>query len=133
PMVEQNGRWYAYGLHSSFSAETREQLQTRIDEMLQMVKSHLLETNVVFFTFGTALVYELAATDRIVANCHKLPQKNFNRRLLLSEEIVSDFAQAFSLLKQFNLWRLAKLLTSKEVIVLLNKSKLIRFSKASIP
>ena len=38
-------------------------------------------------TLGTAFVYEHAENGRIVNNCHKIPQSNFNRRLLSIDEI----------------------------------------------
>ena len=42
-------------------------------------------------TFGTAYVYEQKETGKIVANCHKLPEKNFIRRRLEIDEIVEDY------------------------------------------
>ncbi len=42
-------------------------------------------------TFGTAYVYEQKETGKVVANCHKLPENNFNRRLLLADEIVDEY------------------------------------------
>ena len=42
-------------------------------------------------TFGTAYVYEQKETGRVVSNCHKLPESNFNRRLLSVDEIVNEY------------------------------------------
>lgn len=42
-------------------------------------------------TFGTAYVYEQKETGKVVANCHKLPEKNFIRRRLEIDEIVEDY------------------------------------------
>ena len=37
-------------------------------------------------TFGTAYVYEQKKTGKVVANCHKLPEKDFVRRRLETDE-----------------------------------------------
>jgi hypothetical protein len=39
-------------------------------------------------TLGTAYVYEYKASGEIVANCHKIPAKEFEKRLLRKEMIV---------------------------------------------
>lgn len=42
-------------------------------------------------TLGTAYVYRLKTTGEVVANCHKLPEKMFDRSMLSVEEIVSEW------------------------------------------
>ena len=41
------------------------------------------------FTFGTAYVFEEVATGRIVGNCHRIAAREFRRRRLTEDEIVS--------------------------------------------
>ena len=100
--TENNGRWNAFELHSRFSASTREELEELIDVTLEEVRLHLQKTKVLVFTFGTAYVFEHTDTGRLVANCHKLPQQQFTRRLLQTEEIISSFAETHALLRQLN-------------------------------
>ena len=42
-------------------------------------------------TLGTAFVYRLKSDGRIVSNCHKLPEKMFDRQRLSTQEIVEDW------------------------------------------
>lgn len=42
-------------------------------------------------TLGTAYVYRLKSTGKVVANCHKLPEKMFDRSMLSVAEIVSEW------------------------------------------
>ena len=58
--------------------------------------------NFCFLTLGTAWVYIYNSTDRIVANCHKLPQQHFSKRLLSMEEIGESLTRIAQLLKQIN-------------------------------
>ena len=62
----------------------------------------LHRANFCFLTLGTAWVYIYNSTDRIVANCHKLPQQHFSKRLLSIEEIGESLTRIAQLLKQIN-------------------------------
>ena len=52
-------------------------------------------------TLGTAYVYRLKSSGQVVANCHKLPEKMFDRSMLSVAEIVSEWKELLlSLWKQ---------------------------------
>ena len=53
-------------------------------------------------TYGTAFVYEHLAKNIFVANCHKIPQTNFNKRLLTHEELVNSIAETCHILKKIS-------------------------------
>lgn len=87
---DQN-RWFCYDLHSDFDAP-------RAKALLRMANASVVEGNMkledsdfVIITFGTAWVYTLNESDKIVANCHKQPAANFTRRRLSVEEIVAMY------------------------------------------
>ena len=42
-------------------------------------------------TLGTAWVYRLGSTGKIVSNCHKLPEKMFDRQMLSVDEITTEW------------------------------------------
>lgn len=90
-IVKRDETYYNYKFHSSFRDSKPETLLQSISNKLELVKAHLLKSKVIFITFGTAWVYETKADEMLVANCHKLPQKQFNKRMLNLEEIVSAF------------------------------------------
>ncbi|HUM52584.1 MAG TPA: GSCFA domain-containing protein, partial [Chitinophagales bacterium] len=50
-------------------------------------------------TLGTSFVYEFVEEQKIVANCHKIPNTKFTKRLLKIEEIVGAFDSIQSSLK----------------------------------
>ena len=82
------GTWNSFDFHSRFSNVDKAKCIESINSATEMLKSQLETANVMFVTFGTAYIYELAETGKIVCNCHKQPEKCFNRRLLKVSEIV---------------------------------------------
>ncbi|MEJ8803952.1 GSCFA domain-containing protein [Pontibacter sp. H249] len=101
-LVQHNGIWYAYDLHSSISAVSKEQLLELIDERLKNTASYLQNASLLIITLGTAIAYELVETGNIVANCHKLPAKNFKRALLQLDSTSLYFQQTLDQLKSIN-------------------------------
>lgn len=100
--LKRDGYYLNYKFHSSFRAKTKKTLHNRIENTLNQVKSRIEETDVVFITLGTAWIYQEEKSDMIVANCHKVPQKNFRKRLITLEEIITHFFDLKEQLKQLN-------------------------------
>ncbi|RNI31002.1 GSCFA domain-containing protein [Rufibacter latericius] len=98
-LVEQNGMWYHYDFHSSFSHAQPEALLEKLQEIRQKARAFLLKAETLMLTWGTAYVYERKDAEALVANCHKVPQKEFTKRLLSLEEIVQDTRQTLELLQ----------------------------------
>lgn len=82
---------YHYDFHSSWRTQEIDLLRKNIEEKLADITDFFQESKYLFITLGTAWVYELSASQRIVANCHKMPATIFNKRLLSVEEIIEDF------------------------------------------
>jgi hypothetical protein len=100
--VQNNGRWYSYDFHSSFSAETEEELYEMLDEAIVKTRRFLKKADVLVLTLGTANIFRLNITGETVANCHKLPASDFTRETLLPEEIITAVAETHSLLRELN-------------------------------
>jgi len=85
----QNEQWHCFLTHSKLSNTSEEDLISALNSALEKLRFSLLEASHVVFTFGTAWVYKHLEKDTIVANCHKVPQKEFVKQLL-SPDDVSD-------------------------------------------
>ena len=85
----QNEQWHCFLTHSKLSNPSKEQLITALNQGLTTLRGFLEEATHVVFTFGTAWVYRHLQTNTVVANCHKVPQKEFVKQLL-SPDDVSD-------------------------------------------
>lgn len=62
----------------------------------------LKETDVLFITVGSAWAYFLLPDNSLVANCHKVPGNQFNKRLLSHEEMSIAFKAFYEALLVFN-------------------------------
>ncbi|MDR1003848.1 MAG: GSCFA domain-containing protein [Prevotellaceae bacterium] len=89
-------RWHSPMHHSDFSTSDREEALHRINSRLQAVHHRMDRLDCLLITFGTAYVYEQKETGEIVGNCHKQPDKLFNRRRLETDEIVADYTSLLS-------------------------------------
>ncbi len=97
-----NERWHCFDAHSSLSSPNKEKLLSDLNTALILTKEKLQSVTHVFITLGTAWVYRLKSLDMIVANCHKIPQKEFEKLLLLSDEIVQCLQNCIHFLKSLN-------------------------------
>jgi hypothetical protein len=101
-LVQHNGIWYHYDFHSSFSSPDQEVLLRQIEKALEQTRHFLESAQVLILTFGTAVAYQLVDEDKVVANCHKQPDKNFERRLVSYYEMVDAFGAMCAQLKMVN-------------------------------
>ena len=86
PITYHNGMWHSMMHHGAFSHSDRDKLLRSCEQSQNLMNRALQEASFILVTFGTAWVYEYQG--EVVANCHKLPAKDFVRRRLTIEEIV---------------------------------------------
>lgn len=94
--------YFHYSVHSSISAYHKQELFEKIEANLSLTEAFLTHASHLFITFGTAHIYELKASGKQVANCHKQPQSLFNKRLLKLVEMKSSFKEFYTLQKKIN-------------------------------
>lgn len=97
-----NDQWFSFYHHSSFSNHSKEACLQSINSEIENSSTHLKSAKFLFITFGTAWVYEKHETGNVVSNCHKLPTKEFNRRLLFVEQIVNEYTIFIEQIQKFN-------------------------------
>jgi len=105
-----NGETYAsngdlhfnYQFHSTFSSLNRHDLENKIQKSISDANLFLLVADRILITYGTALAYQLKGTGEMVANCHKMPSANFERKWLTEAEIIQSFERFYSKLKLIN-------------------------------
>ena len=89
--IFHEGLWHSFSFHGDFSAASASELQDNIEASVAKCQGIIKEISCLFITFGSAFVYEWKETGEVVANCHKLPERLFNRRRLGDEEIVREY------------------------------------------
>jgi len=87
-----NELWFSWDHHSSFSDPVKTVTLERINQEIKVSSKHFKKTDYLLVTFGTAWVYRLKKNGQVVANCHKMPSKEFDRVLLNQEDIVKSWS-----------------------------------------
>ncbi|AEI49856.1 GSCFA domain-containing protein [Runella slithyformis] len=100
--LENQGISFHYDFHSSWWAATQEELKAQLTQQLHQVRDRLLSAKWLIITLGTAYVYRELTAGHIVANCHKMPNKQFRKELLPLQTITEDFRQLYALLRAAN-------------------------------
>ncbi|HEX8061105.1 MAG TPA: GSCFA domain-containing protein [Cyclobacteriaceae bacterium] len=118
--VETNRMWRHFDFHSKFFADTKERLRELLVLRLQVPK-----TDIVIITYGTSWVYKHRATGKIVANCHKRPQSEFEKILLTPEQVVASFEELQASMKQEVIVTLSPVRHVKDTLELNSVSKSI--------
>lgn len=101
-LFEHDGRWHSFAHHSRFSGTDPEKVLKGINSRLRAAHDNLRRAGVLIVTFGTAWIFSLRATGRVVSNCHKLPQAMFERSRMSVSDIVTLWQPLLSRLREFN-------------------------------
>lgn len=87
-LIEVDGRWLSYDFHSDISGDSQNSALVEINNAISRGHQALTNANYIIITLGTAWVYRLKSSGKVVANCHKQPHKNFSRELLSVADVV---------------------------------------------
>src|SRR5690606_28238391 len=123
-IFHHNEIWKCFEAHSEISALDKNEFLQNLNTALQNLREALFSATHIIFTFGTSWVYRNIdasaplsdhasaprsdqnsaplSTGEIVANCHKLPQKNFTKELLPIKEISKSIENIFSKISEIN-------------------------------
>ncbi|TRX03960.1 GSCFA domain-containing protein [Flavobacterium gawalongense] len=97
-----NERWHCFDVHSDLSISNKDELIESLNAILKSTKQQLQEASHVIITYGTSWVYRNIESGNIVANCHKVPQKQFKKELLSAEENRESIANTLNLIHSVN-------------------------------
>jgi hypothetical protein len=84
-----NDLWQCYEVHSELSHSDKEVFLSNLNSIVELTHRHIGSLTHCIITLGTSWVYRNIETNEIVANCHKVPQKQFVKELL-SPEIIAQ-------------------------------------------
>lgn len=101
-IVERDRVFFHYDYHSDLRADTQANLIQMIKDRHDEIQSFVKRTDWVIITLGTAFVYELKNDQSVVANCHKVPQNLFKKRLLSLDEMLASYEHLFTSLNNVN-------------------------------
>lgn len=76
--------------HTSFNSRFVHQTLEKINNQIEAGNQFLQNSNWIIITYGTSFIYEFLPKKKLVANCHKIPGKYFEKRLLTHLEITDS-------------------------------------------
>jgi hypothetical protein len=97
-----NERWHCFDAHSDLSNSDREELLESLNKAVEVTNDYLKVATHIIITYGTSWVYKNIESDQIVANCHKVPQKQFSKELLSVDVIQESIQNSINLIQTFN-------------------------------
>jgi len=97
-----NETWHCFELHSDLNDFSNELLLTNLNRLLHQFRIQLEEASHIIITLGTSWVYRNKASNEIVANCHKVPQSQFDKELLSIETIQQSIQNSVKLIQSIN-------------------------------
>jgi hypothetical protein len=89
-------------VHSDLSQPNKEAMLSNLNRLLTEMNSKLAAATHLFITYGTSWVYQLKASNAVVANCHKVAQDQFEKVILSVTEIENAIQNSIDLIQKFN-------------------------------
>ena len=97
-----NERWHSFEVHSDLSNSDRQELLETLNKAITETNKQIKEATHIIITFGTSWIYRNIESDQIVANCHKVPQKQFSKELLPVNVIEKSIQNTIDLIERLN-------------------------------
>jgi hypothetical protein len=97
-----NERWHSFEVHSDLSNSDRQELLETLNKTISETNKQLKEATHIIITYGTSWIYRNLESDEIVANCHKVPQKQFSKELLPVVVIQKSIQNTIDLIQTVN-------------------------------
>lgn len=107
-IFKYEGRTRSWLLPTRYSDTDATEATICFANTLRVINEGVMESDVLIFTFGTALVYEHTTSDisqyeGIVGNCHKVAAREFCPRRLSVNEIVADWSALVREIRDFRI------------------------------
>ncbi|PQV51281.1 GSCFA family protein [Jejuia pallidilutea] len=97
-----NEQWHCFDAHSKLSNVSKVELLETLNSKVKLTKAAIKTSTHVIITLGTAWVYHYLKRNTVVANCHKVSQKEFKKELLSVEDISTSLKTTVSLIQKLN-------------------------------
>ena len=97
-----NDLWHCYEVHSEFSNPNKEDFLIILNQLVESIHNQIKDSTHFIITLGTSWIYRNIENNEIVANCHKVPQKQFTKELLSIETIEVSIQNSIELIQKVN-------------------------------
>ncbi|OGS72460.1 MAG: GSCFA domain-containing protein [Flavobacteria bacterium RIFCSPLOWO2_12_FULL_31_7] len=97
-----NETWHCFEVHSELSNSDKEVFLNELNQLIDSTNWHIEKSTHCLITLGTSWVYKHIESNKIVANCHKVPQKQFVKELLSIAQIEASLKKIITEIQAVN-------------------------------
>lgn len=97
-LISFGGNYISLDHHTSFDSPYSHLVLEKINSKIELANQFLQHTDFVVVTYGTSFIYQFLPQKRLAANCHKIPAKFFEKRLLSHLELTDAVYETIQLL-----------------------------------
>ena len=97
-----NDLWHCYEVHSELSNSNKELFLKSLNTLIDTTNNQITKSTHIIITLGTSWIYRNIESSEVVANCHKVPQKQFTKELLSVEVLEQSVQNIISLVGSVN-------------------------------
>ncbi len=97
-----NDLWHSYDVHSELSHPDKEQFLANLNALIGSTNNQITKSTHIIITYGTSWVYRNKTSANIVANCHKVPQTQFEKEILSIEAIEQSIQATIDAIRRLN-------------------------------
>ena len=101
-LIKHNSLWHSFYHNGKFSSVDKQKTLQNINSRIKNSSDYLKNANFIFITFGTAWIYKYKTTGETVSNCHKINGNEFERVRLSVNDIVDEYKQLLSEIRELN-------------------------------
>lgn len=94
--------WHSYDAHSVLSHSDPIELLSNLNTIIREISEQIRQATHVIITYGTSWVYRNKESNELVANCHKVPQKQFKKEILAIDVIQNSIQNTIDLIQCVN-------------------------------
>jgi hypothetical protein len=97
-----NDLWHCYEVHSDLSHSSKEEFLQNLNEIISFSYSQIVSLTHCIITYGTSWIYKNKVSNEVVANCHKVPQNQFDKEILSTEIVQKSIENTINLIQKVN-------------------------------
>jgi hypothetical protein len=97
-----NGLWQSFNHHGKFSHADPAKCLQQINGRIIVAHEQIKKARWLLLTFGSAFFYRHAESGDVVANCHKINAGEFQKTLLSTDSIITEWKRQVIQLKELN-------------------------------
>lgn len=127
-IFQYNQNWHSFEAHSRLSQPNPEAILKAVNGGITQTHKAIQESSHLIISLGTAFIYQHLESKNYVANCHKVPQKEFRKELISAQRVYKSLENIIASCRTLNpdlqfIFTVSPVRHAKDGLVQNNRSK----------